>query len=136
MTQRRSISVDGAVQGVGFRPFVFGLARERGLAGFVRNDASGVEIEIEGEAGAIESFLRALAENPPPLARVDRVTVGELEPGGAVDFQIRQSQAADAWVARVPPDTATCDHCLAWLTRRRDHALAATHRQCAQGQCG
>ncbi len=134
MTQRRSISVDGAVQGVGFRPFVFGLARERGLAGFVRNDAAGVEIEIEGEPGAIESFLRALAEGPPPLARVDRVTVGELEPRGAVDFRIRQSEAADAWVARVPPDTATCDDCLRELFDPADRRYRYPFLNCTH--CG
>ncbi|MGB3937578.1 MAG: acylphosphatase, partial [Burkholderiales bacterium] len=65
--------VRGAVQGVGFRPFVWRLANELGLAGSVHNDAEGVAIEVEGEAGALEAFVARLAGDAPALARIDRI---------------------------------------------------------------
>ena len=73
MNERRHITVEGIVQGVGFRPFVYGLAVKNGLAGFVLNDSAGVTIELEGEPPALESFLAFLREQPPPLARIENV---------------------------------------------------------------
>ena len=70
MNERRHITVEGIVQGVGFRPFVYGLAMKNGLAGFVFNDTAGVTIELEGEPLALENFLTHLREQPPPLARM------------------------------------------------------------------
>ena len=68
MTERREIAVQGIVQGVGFRPFVYGLAQKHHLAGFVRNDNAGVMIELEGEPRALDSFVQSLGEAPPPLS--------------------------------------------------------------------
>ena len=72
MKERHRIFVEGIVQGVGFRPFVYGLATKNGLTGFVRNDTTGVIIEVEGEPLALEAFLRVLREEPPPLASIER----------------------------------------------------------------
>ena len=71
--ERREISVRGIVQGVGFRPFVYALARKNGLSGLVRNDAEGVRIEVEGAPEYLERFVRALEVDAPPLAAVEYV---------------------------------------------------------------
>jgi hydrogenase maturation protein HypF len=114
--RRIAARVEGVVQGVGFRPYVFRLAEELGLAGFVRNDEHGVLLEVEGPAGVIERFLADLPERAPPLARVERVAVvAELEPAGAAGFAIAGSEAGGESDALVSPDTATCADCLAEL---------------------
>ena len=73
MRERRRITVHGIVQGVGFRPFVYSLARDCGLSGHVYNDASGVTIEVEGEPDALDRFLNTLRDAPPPLARIEGI---------------------------------------------------------------
>jgi hydrogenase maturation protein HypF len=114
--RRIAARVEGVVQGVGFRPYVFRLAEELGLAGFVRNDAHGVLLEVEGPAGVVERFLADLPERAPPLARVERVAVvAELAPGGQQGFAIAGSTAGGEPDALVSPDTATCADCLAEL---------------------
>lgn len=70
MHERRVIVIHGIVQGVGFRPFVFGLASRLQLRGFVKNRVGGVLIEVEGEAPSLDSFLTELAARPPALARI------------------------------------------------------------------
>ncbi len=110
--ERWRITVQGIVQGVGFRPYVYGQALRRGLHGFVLNDSSGVTIEVEGEREALEAFRRALREDPPPLARVDTVTAEVLPPRGETAFTIAHSQAGAERHALISPDTATCDDCL------------------------
>src|SRR5262245_31444664 len=111
-TGRRRIIVQGIVQGVGFRPFVYGQAQRCGLGGFVRNDSAGVTIEVEGEAGALDAFEQVLREQAPPLARVDRVVVEEVLPRGEIVFTIAHSQAGAERRTLISPDTATCDDCL------------------------
>src|SRR5439155_11838051 len=78
--QRRRIILQGIVQGVGFRPFVYGQALRRELVGFVLNDSSGVTIEVEGTAGALDDFQRALHEEAPRLARIDSVVTEVVLP--------------------------------------------------------
>jgi hydrogenase maturation protein HypF len=70
---RRTVAVSGIVQGVGFRPFVHGLANRFGLSGFVRNHTGGVLIEVEGRSDSLDQFLHELASSPPPLAHIDEV---------------------------------------------------------------
>ncbi|KUR72012.1 carbamoyltransferase HypF [Novosphingobium sp. FSW06-99] len=114
MTRRRlRVHVSGAVQGVGFRPFVFALAQRYALSGFVCNDARGVLAELEGDTH--RAFLWALRSEHPPLARIDRVDVTSLPALGSTGFAIRASLAAGAATSRAIPDAATCSACLADL---------------------
>jgi len=110
--RRLRLRVRGAVQGVGFRPHVYGLASRLGLSGFVRNDAEGVLIEIEG-AGA-DQFVHALRLAPPPLARVDSLDVAELALSGGSDFVIAATEAG-ASLTRIGADVAVCEECLSEL---------------------
>jgi len=113
--RRVALRISGTVQGVGFRPFVFRLAAELGLAGFVRNDELGVSIEIEGAPERVEEFQRRLPAEPPPLAAIESVEPRELEPRGERDFRILESVGDGVARAPVSPDVATCPACLAEL---------------------
>ncbi len=110
--RRLRLRVRGAVQGVGFRPFAYGLASRLALSGFVLNDADGVLIEIEG-AGA-EQFLHALRLAPPPLARIDSIDVADLPLAGGEGFAIRATAGGRA-STRIGADAAICEECLAEL---------------------
>ena len=106
---RLRMRVRGTVQGVGFRPFVHGLAREFALDGFVRNDAEGVLLEVEGER--VNEFVDALRREPPPLARIDRIELRRVPPKSMRGFSIEPS--ADGRTAtRIVPDAAVCENCL------------------------
>ena len=107
---RLRVVVRGVVQGVGFRPFVYRLAREHGLGGWVLNSTEGVVIEVEGTA--VASFLRDLTASPPPLAKVERVEVTQLPPMGYTTFSIHDSEDSEGAVALVSPDISLCDDCL------------------------
>jgi hydrogenase maturation protein HypF len=109
--RRVRVRVLGVVQGVGFRPFVYRLASELGLAGFVHNDARGVELEVEGASDAVGRFLDLLEADAPPLASVDSVDAVDVAASGAVGFTITAS-VAGAPAALVTPDAATCEDCL------------------------
>ena len=91
--ERRHLRVTGVVQGVGFRPYVYGLARRLGLTGLVGNDSRGVFIELEGPSATLDAFHSELVGNPPPLAHIVRVDVETREPRGDVDFVIVESEA-------------------------------------------
>ena len=106
------MGVRGAVQGVGFRPFVYRLATELGLSGWVLNDVRGVEIEVEGEAGAIAAFRGRLGRETPPRAVVRSVAFEPLAPAGYAAFEIRRSAGLGEKVVAVLPDLATCPDCL------------------------
>lgn len=112
MSERRHITVEGMVQGVGFRPFVYGLAMKKGLAGFVLNDTAGVTIELEGEPPALESFLTDLRQQPPPLARIENVDWRIIPAKGEFAFSIVGSREEEERSALISPDTPTCDYCL------------------------
>jgi hydrogenase maturation protein HypF len=101
------------VQGVGFRPWIYNLARRHGLAGFVLNSPRGVFIEVEGAAGAIEAFLAAMHSEAPPLVRIADIQRTEIPATGETGFAIRESDAAGSAFALVPPDICVCDDCLA-----------------------
>ena len=108
---RKKISVRGVVQGVGFRPFVYRLAHDHGLAGWVLNHSGGVEIEVEGQAQPLAAFVRGLTEQAPPLARIVAVEVEDAAPAGYEDFEIRHSVAEEGRYQLISPDIATCDDC-------------------------
>jgi hydrogenase maturation protein HypF len=109
---RLRLVVRGRVQGVGFRPGVFRIARRAGIGGSVRNTRRGVVIEAEGPAEAIRAFVAGLDGDLPPLARIDDVSVEEIEPRGETDFAIARSEDPGAAEALFPVDAATCADCL------------------------
>jgi hydrogenase maturation protein HypF len=109
---RTAVRVEGIVQGVGFRPFVYTLATGLGLSGFVGNDADGVFVEVEGPAATVSTFLAALERDAPPLARIERVTATAMTPGGSESFTIAASGPARRRGTLVSADTATCADCL------------------------
>ncbi len=110
---RRKILVQGTVQGVGFRPFVYRTALHHGLAGFVRNlGDAGVEIEVEGQPHKIEQFVDDLLHRAPPLARVAHVEQYDLVPLGKETFQILPSKDGGEGQGTIPPDVATCSACV------------------------
>jgi hydrogenase maturation protein HypF len=132
MTRRR-FRVSGVVQGVGFRPFVYGLATRHGLGGFVLNDGHGVVAEVEGADPALEAFADELRAEAPRLARVERVVAELLEPRGERAFRIVESRASGGR-ALIPPDVATCDDCLRELFDPADRRYRYPFVNCTQ--CG
>ncbi len=110
--QRRLIRVEGIVQGVGFRPFVYRIAQERKLGGLVFNDSHGVQIEIEGQPQTLDSFQAALQNELPPLASISKLTLTDMPPVGDLDFQIIESHAEQGRTAQISPDTHVCEDCL------------------------
>ncbi len=113
--EARSIRVRGTVQGVGFRPFVFRLARANHLNGWVLNHEEGVEIHLEGAPAALDRFVRELAEQAPPASRIVSVEVDLAEPAGMMDFEIRASRRRARPVTRISPDLPICARCLGEL---------------------
>ncbi len=112
--------VDGTVQGVGYRPFVFRLAAELGIAGWVLNDERGVLVEAEGPPDAVHVFLARLRADAPPLAEVRGVEAQDVPVVGEAGFEIVSSVHGGAATAPVTPDSATCDDCLAELADPSD----------------
>jgi hydrogenase maturation protein HypF len=136
----RAIEVEGVVQGVGFRPFVYRLARELGLTGSVRNAAGRVEIEAIGTRTALDAFELRLRADAPPRARVERVT-GRVADAAAVPealrgwhFEIVESVAAGSVERLFPPDIATCGDCLAELADPADRRYRYPFTNCTN--CG
>jgi hydrogenase maturation protein HypF len=130
---RRRFRVSGVVQGVGFRPFVYGLATRRGLGGFVLNDGNGVVAEVEGEERALEAFAEGLRTEAPPLARVEAVVAEPLAPRGERSFRIVPSRPTDG-AALIPPDVATCEDCVRELFDAGDRRYRYPFVNCTQ--CG
>jgi hydrogenase maturation protein HypF len=111
LKQRVHGIIRGAVQGVGFRPFVYRLARELGLDGWVNNSSQGVFFEAEGEPEALTTFLRRLQSDHPPRAFIQSFEHAVLDPSGTSGFVIRPSDPAGEKTALVMPDIALCDDC-------------------------
>jgi hydrogenase maturation protein HypF len=109
---RLKLTVRGAVQGVGFRPFVFRLATELGLAGWVNNSPQGVFIEVEGPRAELEKFLLRLETEKPQRSFIQSLEASWLDPAGYTAFEIRPSEIGGSKTALVLPDIATCPDCL------------------------
>ncbi|MGD9497537.1 MAG: carbamoyltransferase HypF [Armatimonadota bacterium] len=105
------MSIEGIVQGVGFRPHVHRLARDLGLSGCARNVAGGLEVEVEGSERTVAEFVRRLQADAPPIAVIESLTVEELEPEGAGAFAIIPSRADAEGEIYVSPDVAICGDC-------------------------
>jgi len=127
MKRRLEIAIRGVVQGVGFRPFVFLLAEELALSGWVRNDSRGVFIEVEGPEPALSTFLERLRADKPALAIIDALDARWSEPVGLEGFEIRHSADSGEKTAAVLPDLAMCPACRADIedpsNRRRGYAF-------------
>ena len=106
------IHITGVVQGVGFRPFVYGLARRYALTGWVRNTSAGVDIEADGSREALAAFTAALRGELPPLAHIDQMTVRQQPANGFAQFQIVHSQPVPGAFQPISADVALCDDCL------------------------
>ena len=132
--RRVRVWVTGTVQGVGFRPYVYRLAGELSLGGFVLNDAHGVLIEIEGSTAAVDRFMARLPCEAPPLAVLEGVVVEERVATGDVAFAIRESVGGTVPDAPVTPDTATCDDCLRELFDPADRRFRYPFINCTN--CG
>ncbi len=109
---RLRIVIKGAVQGVGFRPFAYRLAKEMALTGWVVNAPHGVVIEVEGPEDRLNEFLLKLPRDKPPNAFIQSLEPVYLDAVGYTDFQIKESEAVGAKTALILPDIATCDECL------------------------
>jgi hydrogenase maturation protein HypF len=128
------VKVRGVVQGVGFRPFVYRLAREHNLNGWVRNTSANVAIEVEGDAAALKSFITALETEAPPLARIEEVTASFHAPQGYVGFEIRGSRPQRGKYQLVSPDIATCPDCLREVLSPNDRRYGYPFTNCTN--CG
>jgi hydrogenase maturation protein HypF len=126
--------VEGTVQGVGFRPYVFRLAGDLGLDGFVSNDERGVVLEVEGAPEAVQRFLERLPHEAPALAAVERVRTQPVAARGRGGFQILESVRRGEPAALVTPDSATCDACLAELFDPADRRYRYPFVNCTE--CG
>ncbi|WP_416062555.1 carbamoyltransferase HypF [Rhodococcus indonesiensis] len=134
VAERRRLVVRGVVQGVGFRPFVAGLARELRLGGYCGNDDSGVFLEVEGAAADLDEFTRRLRGDAPPLAVLVDVTAVPRMPLGEDDFRIVESHHADGARTLIPPDVATCADCLRELNDPADRRYRHPFVNCTH--CG
>ena len=132
--ERRRIVIQGIVQGVGFRPFVYGQALQWGLVGFVLNDSGGVTIEVEGTSESLNCFQGALHKKAPPLARIDTLNAETIALCYDSAFTIAQSQAGNERQALISPDTATCDDCQHELFDQEDRRFHYPFINCTN--CG
>jgi len=132
--QRLSIEIHGAVQGVGFRPFVYRLATELNLTGWVINDSRGVFIEVDGPETVLTEFLARLSADKPPRAIIQSIDHTWLEIFGYTQFDIRHSDGRGAKTVLVLPDIATCDDCLAEVLNPADRRAGYAFTNCTN--CG
>lgn len=112
MKLRYRIQINGVVQGVGFRPFVYNLAKSLNLKGFVSNNTTGVVIEIEGENTLLNKFLNRLKEERPSISQIYKIKIEKLQPKNYQDFIIEKSISNEEITLDILPDIATCKYCL------------------------
>lgn len=108
----KSIHIQGIVQGVGFRPFIYSLAQKYHITGWVRNSTAGVDIVANGSTGEVTNFITDIRQNPPRLAKIDHIEVSEIEPDSFHQFYIRESDASQKGFIPISPDISICQDCL------------------------
>lgn len=128
------IHITGIVQGVGFRPFVYNLAERYQVTGWVSNNASGVDIEVEGNAADLAGFVAALKIQPPPLAVIEALTITQRQPSGYAGFCIKPSVEGEQKTALISPDVATCVNCRQELMQPGDRRYRYPFINCTD--CG
>lgn len=132
--RRFRVRIRGIVQGVGFRPFVYRIARAAGVAGWVLNDTLGVLIEAEGEEDKTGRFLSSLKSEAPPLAVIESIETEEISPTGESEFSILRSIAGEEKEPVIPPDIATCKECLREIFDPQDRRYRYPFTNCTN--CG
>lgn len=131
---RKKIEVEGIVQGVGFRPFIYRLAKKHNLGGFVLNDTRGVKIEVEGEEDEITRFIRDIKNNSPPLSNIKEIKSSTIPPRNPKEFIIRKSKKERKKKTLVSPDIAVCDECKSELLDPEDRRYRYPFINCTN--CG
>jgi hydrogenase maturation protein HypF len=109
--ERIFLKIQGIVQGVGFRPFIYNIAKLNNLKGWVNNNSEGVFIDIEGSKEALDNFLNKLRFNPPPLSRIENIFITEKPLCNFDNFQIKESVERKEKITLISPDIATCKAC-------------------------
>ena len=132
--RRRHIFLRGVVQGVGFRPFVFNLARRHGLNGWVKNSSEGVHTEVEGFPESVEHFTQEVTRKAPPRARIEFFRWEDRMPTGVEGFEIRESEAEGGLYQLISPDIATCPSCREEIHNPADRRYRYPFTNCTQ--CG
>ena len=131
---RKAIDVTGIVQGVGFRPFVYRLAQECNLAGFIANTPAGVTIEVQGDSECVERFLERLPAEIPPLAQITSFVPRDAEPQTDTAFHILSSRLDAPPRALISPDVSVCNDCLCEMMSPRDRRFRYPFINCTN--CG
>lgn len=129
-----SVHITGIVQGVGFRPFVYNLAIKLNLKGWVKNTSAGVDIEVDGEQDVLDSFVKALSDEAPPLSRIDELTASPRPANGFTSFDIHHSESIVGAFQPISPDVAICDDCLRELFDSNDRRYRYPFINCTN--CG
>jgi len=129
-----SVHITGIVQGVGFRPFVYSLAKRFALTGWVRNTSAGVDIEVDGAKSTLDDFIFALKNELPPLARIDDLQTNWHNPNGFTNFEIAHSEAVAGAFQPISPDVCICDDCLRELFDPKDRRYRYPFINCTN--CG
>jgi hydrogenase maturation protein HypF len=118
--KRAEIRITGIVQGIGFRPFIYNLAKAHSILGWVLNNEKGVLIDAEAEDGNLDRFIQDIPKLAPPLARIESFELRQLNPLGYTTFEIKKSEEAQEKFVLISPDVATCDQCLSELFSPQD----------------
>jgi len=132
--KRLRINIAGIVQGVGFRPFVYNLARQFNLTGWVKNNAEGVTIEVEGLPEALAEFVVGLKTETPPLAVITGISSAKIPHHGGRGFVIKHSELSASRQALISPDVATCHDCQRELNDPADRRFGYPFINCTN--CG
>ncbi len=128
------IHLEGVIQGVGFRPFVYKLAQEYRLSGYVYNSGQGVVIEVEGQQAALDNFLSKLIQQPPALATISGTKIEQIAPTGRTGFEIMLSQGGTGKKVLIPPDVALCPDCRREMSEPQDRHFHYPFTNCTN--CG
>ncbi len=134
MAQRANATIQGIVQGIGFRPFIYNLAKKHDLKGFILNTSSGVEIEVEGDISNIEQFFKTIENINLPLAQITSIERINLPPIDYQDFIIRESIASAERTTLISPDICVCEDCLAEMRDPNDRRYRYPFINCTN--CG
>jgi len=132
--QGARIHINGIVQGVGFRPFVYGLTEKLNLNGWVRNTSAGVDIQVDGTEATLKEFARALEHDAPPLALIASLEVATCPPNGFSSFEIIHSEPIPGAFQPISPDVSICDDCLRELFDENDRRYRYPFINCTN--CG